>query len=1060
MDTKTALEQFLNTYTGTAPVQAGDSAAYDVQIRNLSLLIADFIALSAKGTILDFGSGDGILLERLAQIPAFTRYSSWDYLPVDFAEKLDAVLERAVKLRLHRRVEAMTVDDFYGEDSDEKIKHPILVVNRNVLHELDIPDTARFIFRCHQLISATDLLIVQDLRVFPESERGNVCWTPDALTYLFSAVGMKATIVEELSSRGNRWFTATVRRERSVAITFDQVRETVLRTRREQLSEWERVPALVPDDTRIETIAILDFDLQRAALREQLSREDPSSVSPLEVPEQARIARMAFEKQLTGFSIEAASHGMVPIERSVHFRDRASGQDHLEAFLLSPSRVAFLPGAALMGKSELVIEVLARRAHTRRPLIIDAQTTATFWNLLEQYLANLGCFVGYEIAAGFKNLRYEHIRPVVCEFITRVSSEIIVCFDHTERLADVAGTIIDQEVRDFIADLVAPPTSKVILTSRTDLDTDFLGSHAVVTQPRVGRFPEENYVEYLLDDFIDRKSLEIEQYPRQLLDAVDRHPFIAVLAARIIKHEGKAALADSILLDELRRKLRTELLRRLVTEANSPVVDIVSLVRIPIPRPMAVALTSEAAVAGGEQSGLLYTVRDRYRNRIDLISGLGVLRRNLTEGNYDLDQGVSSERADRLHVALASWFQRLYRVDTDPRWLREAHFHMFAAGKPVLLAQFGAAYKDEIFWAGDYWFRQRKDFQAALWAFETAANLGLSGYHLEMRLAACLMRVGRVKDGEYKYATLVRQYPSERGIKTSYIDSLLYRNDHARALAKLNEFKFSAGDDPWIAHEFGRAYLGLHGYTDAINAFEVQIRLSPDPLAYRKLALAYLRAGNRDQVGRVLADGRKRHPKDFRLKLAEAAHLIRLGDERDRRAAEKILRELLQLAPSHGGVLQQLCKVLCSESRVEEAKRLAGNVERIYPERFKTGVKIELLLGERRWRDVLRQLDTADIDPEHATGLRKRTYLQWALSEEDLSKRRMIATLGLEVSVPHDAGDNIPVIVTDARLAAAAEAWEKWNHVLEDLGRLNARIADDLRNETDASYWDESPFMD
>ena len=213
-------------------------------------------------------------------------------------------------------------------------------------------------------------------------------------------------------------------------------------------------------------------------------------------------------------------------------------------------------------------------------------------------------------------------------------------------------------------------------------------------------------------------------------------------------------------------------------------------------------------------------------------------------------------------------------------------------------------------------------------------------------------------------------------MRTSYVDSLLFKREFQAALSALEGFKFSVSDDEWVAHEFGRAYLGLHRYKDAVSAFETQMALKPEPIVFHMLARAYHRTGDKNNVLRVLRAGRNWYPEDKQLKIDYAAQLVRLGQEADRREAEEILNDLQVSFPSDGRVLQQLCKLLCGEGRIDEAERaVRGQV--IYPERYRIPISVEISIGRRRFEEALSALQDSTTDDEHLIGLTRKVYLRW-----------------------------------------------------------------------------------
>jgi len=547
----------------------------------------------------------------------------------------------------------------------------------------------------------------------------------------------------------------------------------------------------------------------------------------------------------------------------------------------------------------------------------------------------------------------------------------------------------------------------------------------------------------VLDDFIDRARLAITSYPASLLEAIDRYPYLAVMAAKIIQREGAKALSDEILLESIRHRLREDLLRRIVTPEARPAIDLLALVRLPIPRMMFESLTANESVRAAEDLGLLYSDRDRYFGVV--LTGAAILRGRLSEGDEppDLPTDTSeSTQLSRRHSQISYWYARLYRESNDPRWLREMHYHTLAAGDVSLIGQFGAAYKAELFSAGNHWFRIRKDYRAALVAFQAAKKFGLDSYELNIRIASCLMRIGRRLESETEYARLMGRYPNTRGIKTSYIDSLLNVRDFSQALAKLTEFGFKPGDDAWIAHEFGRAYMGLHQYQSAIQAFEVELRLEPEPVGYVLLAQAYFRSGELAEADRVLAAAIRRFPNNRGIRISHATNLIRIGSPEGLERALPILEELHQHTPTEGGILHQLIKLLCLLHRAEDAKRLfvksgMGST----PDRYRIPMQVEIDIATQKWDAALTRLASATETDEHLIGLKKKVYLRQAGSEVAPEDQKTAARAGLAVPLHNDLRHNMPILITSYKLARIADDTKAADDFIGAIQQINFSLA-------------------
>src|SRR6266404_9075916 len=349
----------------------------------------------------------------------------------------------------------------------------------------------------------------------------------------------------------------------------------------------------------MESVALLDLDLQVAALNRQLLAVNAQGIAPPSPDEQARIAATALDRQLANFNPEVSLQNALSLRRPDNFRDRAHNQDALEHFLVGGDKVAVVAGGPLMGKSHLVTEVLARRAYSRQAIVIDLQVTSSVWNVLEQYLSGLGAAVSFEVMAGFRNLSFHQFQGGIEDVVNRSAPFCVLVFDHFERILKAGDTTIaDPETERLIQLLVTAEKAKVVITSSIDPKLPFMDTIDAVRarQPIVGRFPEGKHVENVLDDFVNRAAIGLSNYPTELLEGIDRYPYLAALAGRIIGKEGAGALDDKIFLSQVRNRLRSELLRRIIDETARPAAELLSIVRIPIPRDMFEALAGAESV--------------------------------------------------------------------------------------------------------------------------------------------------------------------------------------------------------------------------------------------------------------------------------------------------------------------------------------------------------------------------------------------------------------------------------------------------------------------------------
>ena len=249
--------------------------------------------------------------------------------------------------------------------------------------------------------------------------------------------------------------------------SFDHVRNLRTPGKTKQYHLWLTLDSLVPGDfSQRDNIAYLDLDLQIAALQMQLVRAKAPGVAPPTPEREAELADKNLFKAPASVRHRAHQRIVSRAERPAGFRDRARGQDALEQFLNGPSPLAILAGAPFMGKSYLVQEVLSRRASGRQALVIDLHHTSSAWNVLEQYLAGIGCLFPYEVVSLLKTIRLEDISDPLTTFISRVSKHTVVTFDHFERITDPNGELTDLKASAALKLIICATDAKVIITTR------------------------------------------------------------------------------------------------------------------------------------------------------------------------------------------------------------------------------------------------------------------------------------------------------------------------------------------------------------------------------------------------------------------------------------------------------------------------------------------------------------------------------------------------------------------------------------------------------------------
>lgn len=1057
------LNELLAAYGDKESIQNFQAAATDNQLKSLAMITEDLLHNCPQGTVLDIGCGNGIFLAKLADLHSFCSNTKWNYLGADQSFLLDPILQLAAKLHFHRRCEVIDIDLLYESwIQSVSTPYPLLIVLRNVLHELDIQNTAKLFHLLNEWLKPEDTLLIQDFLVFPSVERGNVCWDSVCLLHVFEQLGFDASVVEEPSRSGAQWFSSKIKKNpHAKRLTIDEVLTIVADGRKAQLEKWrtaDTIPLKHPDSRAVK-VAIMDFDLQKVALYQQIDAAgffSPAQKANKLVPD----PKMAMQLILSSYDSTILDRTQFKMPVNNNFRDRKNSQDALEIFLRSKDSVVVIQGGISCGKSVLVSQVLSRRAHNRSVVPIDCNAADDIWPILEQYLLAIGCRSSLEILSREKNLQFKAIQDTIETLIISISKKVVVVFDHFEKLIDPNGLVMDSEIQQFLTILSSADGAKIIITTRKEPILNFLPPSVVVNtdQPPVGRFPNGPHIENLLDDYVDRTLVGLEHYPTELIEAIDRFPYLAVLAGKLIAESGSAVANDPEILKIIKSYLYDELAKRIVTKEAEPALRLACQLRIPAPRILFEGIVGTNATNAAVETGLLFLMPDRYRD--DLLACASVLRSNESEFDAVDDDASMLVTPDEMHEKIAKWYTNISQCSTDPRWIREAHHHILASGNNIKIDNFGGLYKGELFWAARTWFRRFHNYGNALEALQAAEGMGLQTYETRLLLAACLVRTGQRKDGESRYRALISEFPNQEGVKTSFVDSLLKINEFEDALGALNEFSLSmTGSNPWVAGQYGRAYLGLHDYGNAIEAFDIQRHKysDPPPIIYVRLAQSYFRLGERVKAREIISEGLSVHNDDLAISTLYCANLIHNGSPSELQEAERRLNDLANISPRNGYILQKLVTVGALQGDPSPA---INRIERINwqidPPRLEKPVKIAVYLAQRHFRKALEIADSLSSMDEYGQAIMRKIFLIWAGSEPNAKNKQHIAQKGLEREIPSSCQNNIPILAMYAQLARIANDNTRFDQTLALIRKYHSLTAENILGiDNPYDRWDD-----
>lgn len=1014
-------DQFVRGYL-TLESQPAEEASTDGQLATVLLSLNELFLASETGTIIDVGCGQGALLARLLDLPVFRERTGWTYVAVDEEESLNEVQTLARKARMSRRAEFIDLDSFYNEWPDMSARQ--VVFCRNVLHELSIEATIKLLGHIRDNVRIGDRLIIQDLLKLPISERGSACWMPDLLQDCLTELGFRnLNLIQQYTKKGNAWFSLVA--EPSDVVLGENIdpRGAVLKARRSQWDLWSLIEAEGAKNApgRGQLIEALDLDLQLAALTRQL--RDVGSTDLVLIPDvEKRIRANQFNRRVSEFALSGNIIEPASFDEHVHFRERGEQLTVLETFLRSADRVAVVHGGVGTGKTTLVRRLLATRAYEKVPILVDGRVTRSFWGFVESLFSQIGLRLDPEALSVLSDLRASNFELAMRQFVNAYVGKIILFYDNFSDAQNPDGSVADPALGALLELLASKPGAKLVLAARSEYvpGTIQRANGGAPISARVGRYGSEQTVINVLDDSFNRSAAGLESYPQALLDAIDRHPLITSLAAQNLKRWGKEILLDARFVAELKGKMKEALWNRLVDEDSFPAMEIASQLRIPAPEALLTRFCSRESVAAAHRADLLWAAPD---NRwTSLYSVLGLFRVRSLDSDDELATDASSPSVSVDHSAVSAAYREMYRLDDDPKWVRESYFHLMLSeggAQAAIAGSLGNYYYDELVASADYEYMKNRDYKSALELYEIARGIRPLRQQSEMRRASCLIRERKRQVGEAAYSDLIAKYPQERGIKTSHVDALLYLGDYKEAKAALERYEFTTADGDWIAYEWGRVHLGLDAYEEAISALAPLVGGgSADSHYHEHYARALAWAGSTTEAEAVLFQAKDRFVDTVAIQTAWAIHLEVTGRLEEAGAA---LEPLFADRNDNFRAAASLIRVYRLLGRKSDAAGILRRIEKIAAANFYeylAASRIEMMLADGKSDQAVELAASLMNASTYATFIGMRAIREVS----DLAPEHEKATLrrtALSVRLPAALLKNAPIQLQRAQMAAS-----------------------------------------
>lgn len=1009
------LNTYFNGYTGDVQIQEVIEINKDSQLNTLALTFQEFLRKSNSGTVVDIGCGKGALLSYLCEKTDFAeKTKNWIYYAVDFLQNIETVSSLAFEKKVNRKVELVELDDFYNNSITEfNLDNPILLVCRNVMHELDIDETSAFIeYLCR---NDFDLLILQDLMTFKEGERGNVCWDNNILKKMFNDLGFDIIIVELETKSNAKWLNAKITKRDIRYYDAMEIKKIVMDSRVEQYRLWiEAFPC-----TDFESVQMIDRDLQITSLASQLKR---CSISVPPYKSDSEIILESLRQKIKSFDIKNLTNYF---DDQDDFRDRARIQDDLETEMLNANSRIQIVGGPKIGKIYLVNRLLSRRAYGKPVIVINLSKTSNIWSVMEQLFEKMNIHLPAKSFASLREIKYDDIREMILNFLNSNGEKLIIVIRYLEKILAEGGVITDRELNLFIQDITVSSLYSVFLLSRNK----YCGIHSNrYSYHQLQNFPEQKHVINLLDDYINRGEYDIDEYPDELLKAIGRHPYMTHVAARIIKKAGKNILGDKQFLKEVKRQLYRELLSRLIDEKNQSAMKVLQFLRMPLPLKEAEEICDSESIKQSINDGLITSKIDYGEDVVYCTCDIELLA--LTDNqNIDLD----------IIARIGNVYERAFRRTENPVYLRESIYYKICSGTETY-EQLGKLYTPEVKSAVYYWYKKR-EYGKVIWACDFLYEVGELDEDLQIMKASALVRT-KNEDNICKGLTIFLDFvniKSKYPFKTRYIDSLLFIGDFEAAIKKLVILGIDEQNcSDWSAYEYGCAYLGIQKYDKAITNFTRAIKKKENVSYFIKLSKAYYCIGEFEQEISIL---KRAHncTNDPQVYLKYATALLRTAIKENVEESGKILKDLYEsLLTRHIDVSVIYCRYLCRTDEIDEAKSVYKRfITNDKWKQQKDSMLLDIVMAEGKWTECESVIDEMLVDDDYKQGLRKRLYLYIARKDND----KYYAEKGLKIKIPDKYKKNVPFRLTHCSLAKFLGRADIVNSEEKEIKRINRKIS-------------------
>lgn len=905
------LSRFISGYSTPEKPQSVNEINGDFQLAGLIPAINSYISKYSNITILDVGCGEGTLLAKLVSADIFKNKSDIHYIGVDFPDKIKKAFDTVIDLNCLTQSNFLSLDNTNWVDS---LRDNSIIVIRNVFHELKISEAAKLFHDICTYLPKNSVIFIQDMTTLPTSEQGNAGWLGTEFKSILERGGLKVTFTPDTSKRGIDVFLIEATRKNECALSEKKLHDLLLNSRKKQLKllkeEHDKTEVCPENAIKLHRIyhdiAAISLDL---ANYEILTNEQTVE----------SVFSLAFDSFSETDIQKLIAEYKYPLIKG--FQNRGQYINKLDDFLRSDKSVYILKAGPRLGKKTLVWWALNQKIrHERLPIYLYLNEGTNVCTILEEIASQLKIvdFLDSEILCALKEAPPDILKnsdDIKSSLLPLIRKSILI-LDGFENCVDPKNKIQNTDVSwlvNFWSDIVE---AKIIIQTRYNVEGIPFSKSMM---DYMGNFPKGNpeyvYTKQLLDELIPVKyrseNIGFKKYPDDLFVALDNHPYFISIAGTLIRNNPDSkCLLNQNYLAKLEHKLYDVLISEFNLEESEKIaIYSLCLVQVPVPVEFIENLCGEKTTADLLDKGFLV---QRMPGRFGLLSIL----KKMKPKNVDKDE--TNELEITLHKKISKIFYTMYKDSSEPSFLRQVHRHQLLAGSKKVPAYI----LPQLSEAAEYWY-SNKNYSECIWAYRIIQNQRKLHSRERLKFASCLVRTKNIAEGKNEYNELLKEYKEWKGVKSSYVDSLLFIGKNAQTALKILDKIPEYERDYYWHRQKARCYVQLNNRQDAYIEYEEAIlnSKSSKPWNIIREYIAYAHKVGDDDIEyqwlRYAWKDLKLHIDEVRIELG--AYYERMDELTE---AEPLLTEAYSNSPNNAYCVLPLVKTLCKLGKMKQVNNI------------------------------------------------------------------------------------------------------------------------------------------